>query len=149
MDEIVARHPFAVPMRKLAALAAALMLAACGDSTSPAAPPFQLSVISATTSGSPAPQFVGTSGAIVVRARFITPTPCFDLGAAVRQQASTLDVTVTASARGGGACVQSLGTFDYTLTVSPVAPGTYHVVVHHVGDATFSNTTFSGDVSVP
>jgi hypothetical protein len=66
----------------------------------------------------------------------------------VRRNGSTLDATVTASARPGGACVQSLGTFDYTLTASPIAPGTYHIVVRHIGDATSTNTTFTGDVTV-
>jgi hypothetical protein len=137
-------------MRRFAVLlAAATMAAACDDSTSPPSVPFALAVTNATTPGAPAPQFIGTSGAIVIRARFITPTPCFDLAAALRLNGSTLDATVTASARPGGACVQSLGTFDYTLTASPIAPGTYHIIVHHVGDANFSNTTFTGDVTVP
>lgn len=135
-------------MPKIAAALALLILAGCSDSTSLVSVPFQLSITTPTMPGAPAPQFTGTSGAIVVRARFVTPTPCFDLGAGVTQSGSTVDVTITSTER-NVTCVQSLGTFDYTLTISPVAPGPYHIIVHHVGEASFSNTSFTGDVTVP
>jgi hypothetical protein len=45
--------------------------------------------------------------------------------------------------------VQSLGVFDYTLVLSPVAAGSYHVNVVHFGEAGGANTAFAQNVTVP
>jgi hypothetical protein len=135
-------------MRTLALALAASALAACHESTSPTTVPFQLSVTTPTTGSNPTPKFTGTSNSIVVTARFVAPTPCYDLSAGVSQSGSTIDITVVATLR-PGTCVASVGTFDYTIALAPIAPGSYHILVHHVGEASFTNTTFTGDVTVP
>lgn len=61
---------------------------------------------------------------------------------------AAIDVIVTATQRNVN-CVQSLGVFEYTLVLSPVAAGSYHVGVQHVGEAGGANTTFAQDVTVP
>lgn len=129
-------------------LAASLLLA-CSDAAGPRSPlPFQLAFTtppSATYSG---PRIVATSTEIVVTARLVAPTPCTDVTATVNHDAAAIDITMTASQKSVN-CVQSLGIFDYMLVLSPIAPGTYHVTVHHVGEAGSTNTTFTQDVTVP
>lgn len=134
-------------MRSIAALLAGALLVAACDSTHPTVVPFQFAISNSPTSEPRAPQFTGTSGLVGLSGRFVTPTPCFSLAAAVRQEGFTLDVTITASPKNNGSCVQALAGFDYVLAISPSSTGSYHIIVHQVGDAT-GNTTFTGDVTV-
>jgi hypothetical protein len=130
------------------ALAASLLLA-CSDSAGPTSPlPFQLSFTAPTSPTYSGPRIVGTATAIIVTARVGTPTPCTDLTATVNQRAATIDITMTATQE-NVICEQSLGVIDYTLVVTPIAPGTYHVTVHQVGAVVGANTTFTQDVTVP
>jgi len=128
-------------------LATSLVLA-CRDVAGPTSPvPFQLSfstLPSATYSG---PSIVGTSTAIIVTARLIAPTPCTDLVATVNHDGASIDLTVTASPK-NVICEQPLSVFDYMLALAPIARGTYHVTVHHVGEAGSAHTTFTQDVTV-
>ena len=128
---------------------AASLLFACRDATGPTAPvPFQLSLSippSPTYSG---PNIVGTSTAIIVTARLVAPTPCTDLTATVNRDAAAIDITLTAAAQKNVICTEPISIFDYSLALAPIARGTYHVTVHHVGEAGSAHTTFTQDVTV-
>jgi|SRR5215475_3887494 len=129
-------------------LAASLLLACGGDATGPSSPlPFELSLTRPTSPNYSGPSIVGTSTSIIVTARVGTPTPCTDLTATVNHHAATIDITMTATQE-NVICVQSLGVIDYTLVVAPIAPGTYHVTVHHVGAVEGTITAFTQDVTV-
>jgi hypothetical protein len=124
------------------------LLACSSDTTGPAAPlPFQLSFTTPPSPTYSGPSIVGTPTAIIVTARLVAPTPCNDLTATVNQHAAAINITVTASQR-NEICVQPLAVFDYMLALAPMAPGTYHVTVHQVGEAGSANTTFTQDVTV-
>ena len=141
-------EPIRTRIRWTIVLATSLLLA-CSDAAGPTSPlPFQLSVTTPTSPNYPGPRIVGTSTGIVVTARLVAPTPCTDVTATVNHDAAAIDITMTASQK-SGVCVQSLGLFDYTLVLAPIAPGTYHVTVHHVGEAGGTNSTFAQDVTVP
>jgi hypothetical protein len=127
-------------------LAAALTLA-CRDAAGPTSQlPFQLSY-SVPAPGNSGPSVVGTSTAIIITARLAAPTPCFDLAATVNHDGAAIDITVTVS-QTNVICEQPLSVFDYQLALAPIARGTYHVTVHHVGAAGSANTTFAQDVTV-
>src|SRR5262245_61953601 len=133
---------------RLTLVLAASLLFACRDAAGPTSQvPFQLSFStppSATYSG---PSIVGTSTAIIVTARLVAPNPCNDLTATVNHDAAAIDITVTAAKQNVN-CIQPLGIFDYMLALAPIARGTYHVTVHHVGEAGSAHTTFTQDVTV-
>jgi len=129
-------------------LAASLLLACSGDAVGPTSPlPYQLSFETTPSSTYSGPRIVGTSTAIIIRARLVAPTPCIDLTTTVNHDGATIDITMTASQK-NVICVQPLGVLDYTLAFAPIAPGTYHVTVHHLGEAGSAKTTFTQDVTV-
>ena len=134
--------------RRTLVLAASLLLACGTDGVDPTSPlPFQLSFTTPPSPTYSGPRIVGTSTAIIVTARLVAPTPCTDVTATVSHDAAAIDIAVTASQK-SVSCVQSLGVFDYMLVLAPIAPGMYHVTVHHVGEAGSANTTFAQDVAV-
>jgi hypothetical protein len=134
-------------MRRLAVALAAALFVGCTGSTDATGVPFQLSIATPPAATNPGQKVTTTSTAVIVSARFLAPTPCFDLAAGVRQSGSTINVTMTATSRGQN-CPATLGVFDYTLVLSPIALGSYHVIVNHVGEAGSTNTTFAADVVV-
>jgi len=128
-------------------LGASLVLA-CRDAAGPTEPlPFQLSFTTPPSNTFSGPSIVGTSTAIIVTARLIAPTPCTDLTATVNHDGATIDITMTASPK-NAICSEPLSIYDYMLALAPIARGTYHVTVHHVGEAGSANTTFKQDVTV-
>jgi hypothetical protein len=135
-------------MRNLLAAVAMVFAAACSDSVSPGTIPFQLSFTTPPSASYPGPQITTAANLVGITARLIAPTPCTDVSAAVNHHDASIDVIVTATQR-NVTCVQSLGVFDYTLVLSPVTAGTYHVTVQHVGEAGGANTAFAQDVTVP
>jgi hypothetical protein len=120
--------------------ALSLMLAiacvSCSDAVAPASSSLRFTdnapnvIDPASNNGGATASAAGSYGVVVIVGRIILPSPCYALSPHLQRTGNALSVTISATST-SQLCAGVIDPRNYSLRISDLAAGVYHVRVYH------------------